>query len=138
MADIQGKAIVWYIGDGGSPETFSKIGATTSDGFTIANSVVERNTKDSSGWTEVFPSGTLKTFSGTISGEWNDTAPQQRLKAIAESLDPEVNMWAYDGAGNKYVASFMIESWELTGEAEGFGQFSCSLRNNGTVTKTTV
>lgn len=138
MADIQGKQLVWYIGDGAGSETFAKIGATTSDGFSISNSVIERNTKDSSGWTEVFPSGTLKTMSGTISGEWNDSAAQQRLKAVAESLDPKANFWAYDGAGNKYVAEFQIENYELTGETEGFVTFSCSLRNNGTVTKTTV
>lgn len=139
MADIQGKAIFVYIGDGATPtENFTKIGATTSDGFTISNSVTERNTKDSSGWTEVFPSGTLKTMNITISGEWNDTSAQQLLRDVAESTNPEANFKITDGAGDAYAGAFQVENFELTGETEGFGQFSCSLRNNGVIARETA
>lgn len=139
MADIQGKMIFVYIGDGATPtENFSKIGATTSDGFSISNSITERNTKDSSGWTEVFPSGTLKTMTISISGEWNDTSAQQLLRNAAESTDPQANFKITDGAGDVYEGEFQIENFDVTGETEGFGQFTCSLRNNGTVTRTTA
>lgn len=50
MADITGKSVLLYIGDGGSPEAFSLIAAGTSHSVTISSTTVEKNSKDSGGW----------------------------------------------------------------------------------------
>lgn len=135
MADITGKSVLLYIGDGGSPEAFSLIAAGTSHSVTISSTTVEKNSKDSGGWREIFPDGAIRSVSMTMSGIFTETAAQEALRAVAMSATPKANFRFNLGGTRRLTGQFQVTSYEHSGETEGFAQFTAQFESNGVITE---
>lgn len=134
MADITGKAVTLLVGDGGGGgEVFTTVAAATTHSLSISNSEVEFNTKDSGGWRDLFPTGSIKNISISASFQFTNTADQDRVKTIAMAADSSANFKFRDGSGEEFSGNFQITSFDLTGETEGFATFDISLSSNGII-----
>lgn len=133
MADITGKSVLLYIGDGGSPEAFALIAAGTSHSATISTTEVEKNSKDSGGWREIFPTGAIRSVALTMSGIFTDTAAQEDLRQLAMSADPSANFRFTFGGTRRITGNFQVTSYEHSGETEGFAQFTANFASNGVI-----
>lgn len=139
MPRIPGKLVLLYIGDGGSPEAFSLIARGTAHSVTINNTEVEVNTKDSGGWRDVYPEGSIKSLSVTMDGVYEETADQEALRALAMStVKPAGNFRLNLGGTRRFTGEFQVSSYQHSGETEGFAAFSVQLSSNGIITEEAV
>lgn len=134
MADIPGKQVLLYIGDGGGPETFGLIAAGTSHSVTITNTEVDKNSKDSGGYREVFPAGSIKSCQISMTGIYTETANQEALRNMVNADPPSGNFRFYLGGTRMIEGQFQVTSYEHSGETEGFAQFTAQFTSNGVFT----
>lgn len=135
MPDITGKSVLLYIGNGGAPEVFSLIAAGTSHSLTINQTEVEKNSKDSGGWREIFPTGSIRSISLSMSGIFRETADQDALRNLVMSSNPEANFRFNLGGTRRITGKFQVTSYEHSGETEGFAQFTAQFSSNGVITE---
>lgn len=139
MPDITGKSVLLYIGDGESPEVFSLIAAGTSHSMTINNTEVEKNSKDSGGWREVFPEGSIKSISLSMQGIFKETADQDLLRSLVMSTSNPAGNFRFNLGGTRRITGeFQVSSYEHSGDTEGFAQFTASFVSNGVITEEAV
>lgn len=137
MAGVPGKNVTVRIEDGVGIGTYTKLGKATVHRMVLNNSEVEVSHKDSGGWRDLFPEGSIKSMQVTMSLLLDDAdAPQAELRSRAEStVKPAANFQIVDGAGDRYVGEFQISTFELGGETEGFGATDITLASNGPITR---
>jgi TP901-1 family phage major tail protein len=136
MATIRGRDVTVKIGqDDGPPETFVTIASATVHTFSVNNTEVEVNTKDSGGWRDLFPDGSIKSIAVSMSFLFVDSAEQDQLRTLAESAAPAANFELHDGSGDVLTGEFQVTQYETTGETEGFAQVSVTLASNGIITR---
>lgn len=136
MPNIPGKNVLLEIGDGGAPENFSTIASGTSNSFTINNTEVEVNSKDSGGFRELFPEGSIKSIAMSMSGVYKETADQDALRNVAMStVDPSANFRMTLGGTRRITGRFQVSNYEHNGETEGFAGFSGQFSSTGVITE---
>ena len=135
MPDITGKSVRIYMGDGGAPEVFTLIGTSTLDELDINNTLVEKNSKDSGGWRELFPPGSIRSLSMAISGIFTDSAVQEALRQLTMSADPQANFRFHFGGTRRIVGAFQVSNYKHSGATEGFAQFSAQFESTGVMTE---
>jgi TP901-1 family phage major tail protein len=135
MADIPGKDVLLYIGDGGGPEVFSLIAAGTSHSMTVNSTTVVKNSKDSGGWSEIFPDGAIRSVSLSMSGIFKETADQDALRTLSMADPPSANFRFTLGGTRRITGNFQVTSYEHSGETEGFASFTASFESNGVITE---
>lgn len=135
MPDIPGKQVLLYMGNGGAPEVFSLIAAGTSHSMTVNQTEVEKNSKDSGGWREIFPVGSIRSISLSMTGIFKETADQDALRNLVMSSNPEANFRFNLGGTRRITGKFQITSYEHSGETEGFAQFTAQFSSNGVITE---
>lgn len=139
MADIRGRDLRLKIEDTEGGGTYSSVARSQEDGISIVNTTEEINTKDEQGWRVLYPQGSRKAMTLTMSGVGNDDATFERLKSVAEDTsDPAANFEAIIGDGDKYAGRFQVTQFDLTGRQEGAVTFSLTLESVGTVTRSAV
>lgn len=139
MPDIAGKEVLLYIEDPGTPGTFLLIAAGTSHTLTINNTEVDKNSKDSGGFREIFPEGSIKSV--TISGSWifQETADHDAVRDVAMSTSNPAATFRFNLGGTRRITGeFQVSSYEHNGDTEGFAGFSCQLASNGVITEEAV
>lgn len=138
MADIPGKTVTLRIEDSAGSGTYTKIAKATTHRLSINNSEVEVSHKDSGGWRDLFPEGSIKSMQITMSMLFDGTAAQVRLRNVAESTtNPAANLQFVDGNGDRLVGEFQVSSYEYGGETEGFASADATFASNGPVTRET-
>lgn len=139
MPDIAGKEVLLYIEDPATPGTYSLIAAGTTHSITINNTEVEKNSKDSGGWREVFPPGSIKSIAMSMQGIFKETADHDLLRNIAMSTsDPAANFRFNLGGTRRLVGEFQVTSYEHSGDTEGFAQFTANFASNGVIVEEAV
>lgn len=133
MPDIPGKDVLIYQGDGGGPEIFTKLASTQSDSVTINNSEVEKNTKNSGGFRELFAPGTIKSLSMNVRGVFEETADQDALLNLSMNASPSANFLFKLGGTRQLRGRFQVSSYEQSGETEGPTQFSGTFSSDGII-----
>lgn len=135
MADIPGKNITVKIEDAPSAGTYTKIARATVHRMSLNNTEVEVSHKDSGGWRDLFPEGSIKSMQITMSFQFSGSAEQELLASVARSTtNPAANFQFIDGNGDRYVGEFQVSTYELGGETEGFANADATLSSNGPVT----
>jgi predicted secreted protein len=118
-----------------SPPAWETVAFGQSDSFALSNSEVDATTKDSGGWSEVFPAGSIKT--ATIEASWvfADEETHQRVADVALSADPVITARVIDqDSGRYYAGEWLVTSYTLEGaSAEGFVVANVSMRNVGPI-----
>ena len=135
MPDITGKAVTIYMGDGAIPEVFTKIATCKEHSAKINNTVVEKNSKDSGGWREVFPPGSIRSVDLSLSGIFKESADQEALRRLAMSETPQANFRFYFGGTRRLTGLFQVTDYEHSGATEGFAEFSANFISNGVITE---
>lgn len=140
MALVKGRDFLIYIGDGGGPEVFNKLGALRTNSLSLNNRPVDITNKDTTaGFTAWDTAASVKEFQ--ISGEGfldAANAALQRLQTVARSQDPVANFEIRTGetGTSKWSGAMIIESLNLEGPTEGPVSYSLALRNKGDMTYT--
>ena len=136
MPDIPGKTVTVHIEDSEGSGSYTKIAKATVHRLTISNSEVEVSHKDSGGFRDLFPQGSIKSLGITMSGLFDGTAAQLRLRAVAESTtDTSANFRFVDGNGEELQGRFQVSSFEFGGETEGFASYDATLASTGVITR---
>ncbi len=112
---------------------YTTVAAAISDTLTITTSTVEVNTKDSGGFRDLFPAGSIKGIDIAAQWQFTDTTDQQRVRAIAMLSDPSANFRILDGSGMEFEGRFQLTQYEAAGETEGFVQVNISLSSTGVI-----
>lgn len=136
MADIAGKEVLLEQGDGADPEVFTLIAAGTQHDLTINNTEVEKNSKDSGGWRELFPEGSIKSMALTMQGIFKETADHDALRNLAMStVKPAANFRFSLGGTRRMTGEFQISNYQHSGATEGFAGFTANFSSNGIITE---
>ena len=136
MADIPGKNVTLFIEDSDGAGTYTKIAKATVHRLSVNNSEVEVSHKDSGGWRDLFPEGSIKSMQITMSMLFDGTAAQLRLRALAESTTNPAGLIRFvDGNGERLSGEFQISSYEYGGETEGFASADATFSSNGVITR---
>lgn len=135
MVRSQGKNFLLQISGSGGLTTLSEL---TSNSFSINNSEVDVTNKDSGSWQEKFAAGTIKSAELSGEGVFSDAASINTMKDVAMNTTPSATFRLLDGLGDYFEGEFQVNSFELTGETEGFATYSVSLASTGVVTSGTV
>lgn len=131
----QGKNFLLQVSGTSGLSTLSEL---TSNSFSINNSEIDVTNKDSGSWQEKFAAGTIKSAELSGEGVFSDAASVDTLKDIAMNTTPSAHFRMLDGLGDYFEGQFQVNSFELTGETEGFTTYSVSLGSTGVVTSGTV
>ncbi len=138
MANNPGKLFVILIEDTAGSGTWTVIAAGQSHNWTVNNSEVEINTKDSGSWRDLFPAGAIISISASLTFVFTSTADQARLVAVSETttgLGPVANFKLRDGAGEDLHGDFQVSSLEHGGETEGMVSINGTLSSTGPIAR---
>ncbi len=114
-----------------------KAGGTTVGGlratsFTINNQEVDVTNKDSSGMRELLAGAGIQSMSISANGVFTDAASEEtvRARAAANSIDA----WSIvSGNGDDWSGSFLVTSYERSGDHDSEEQFTISLASSGAI-----
>ena len=135
MADIPGKDVTLHVEDSPGAGTYTKVAKATVHGLTINNTEVEVSHKDSGGFRDLFPEGSIKSAQITMSVLYDASATHALLFTTAMSAtNPAANFRFLDGSGKILAGEFQISTIELGGETEGFASADLTLSSNGIFT----
>lgn len=137
MALVKGREFLLYIGDGGGPEVFLKLGAARSNSMTLNNRPVDVTNKDTvAGFTSWDTASSVKEMTQALEGFVDNANPGiTRLRQVAASQDPSANFRLMTGetGTSKWEGAFVVETFANEGPTEGPLSYSLQLRNKGDV-----
>lgn len=133
MAAQKGRDFVIYVGDGATPEVFTKLGALRATTMTLNGEMVDITDKNSAGWRELLADGGVKSMTLAGNGVFKDAAIEETLRAqaFAQSID---NYRVQSGNGNKFTGAFQITVYERSGDHNADEQFSITIESAGAIT----
>ena len=123
-----------YLGDGQTPEVFTVVAALKETSYDIENPEVDISTKDSDGWRELMPDGSLKKMDVAGSGYINQASRTLLTgKVTGGSIDNyEVR---YDD-GSKYAGQYQMTKLSGSGGSEGAEEFNIEMKSSKEITYT--
>ena len=130
-----GKELRLRIGNGLTPEHFSTMGASTQHSVSMSNTEVEKNTKDDGGWRSLIAKGAIKSMQVQQTAIFSDAADAQRIEQLIFDQDSSANFEVIVGPHEKYVGTFVVTSFEVSGGTEGFMEYSVTLASSGPITR---
>ncbi len=137
MAVQKGSAVLMKIGNAGSPETFTTIGALRSTSITINAETIDITNKDSSRVRTLLANAGIKSFSVSGSGIFDDGATHQSvLTAYSASTFSNYQFLVPDF--NTFTGAFQVTSMEYSGEYNDSAQYSLTFESAGAITIATV
>jgi len=137
MAVQKGSAVLIKVGNAGSPETFTTIGALRSSSITINSETIDITNKDSSRARTLLADGGIKSFSITGSGIFDDGATHQTvLTNFQASTFKNYQFLVPDY--NTFTGAFQVTSMEYSGEYNDSAQYSLTFESSGAITIATV
>lgn len=135
MPSQKGRDLLLKIGNGGSPETFTTIGAARTTAFSINNQPVDATTISDGGIQTLLPDAGAQVMQVKLDGLFKDSAAEELLRSAAFARTA-CNYKLYFPNGDIYSAAFVIESYSRGGTHDGLETFSVSLTRSGTGTFT--
>ena len=137
MAVQKGSAVLMKIGNAGSPETFTTIGALRSTSITINSETIDVTNKDSSRNRALLADAGIKSFSISGSGVFTDSASEQTiLTNFSSSTFKNYQFLVPDF--NTFTGAFQITTIEYAGSYNGEVTYSMSFESAGAITFATV
>lgn len=129
-----GRLFTLKISDGGSPPILLTIGGAKSTRMTLNAAPVDITNVASNGWKEYLPGGGAKELSVSLQGIFDSRTPGARKvwdAAMAQGAGGYLEAQLISGHGDSFVGTFVIESYERSGEDGNAEQFSCSIKSSG-------
>lgn len=130
MPSQKGRDLLLKIGDGGSPESFSTVGAARTTALTLNNQPADATSMADAGL-QAFEAGAgTQSMQIRLEGLFKDSTAEEALRAAAFDRAAK-NYELYFPNGDKYAAAFVIDSYARTGAHDGLETFSISLLRSG-------
>lgn len=135
MPSFKGRDFLLKAGDGGSPESFTTIGAARTNALSINNSPVDATSMENSGVQSLVADAGVQALQVTIDGLFKDSAAEELLRAAAFART-ERNYQIIFPNGDTYEAAFVIQDYNRSGSYDGVESFSATLVRTGSGTFT--
>ncbi len=131
----RGFNFVIYIGDGASPEVFTKLGSFRSNTLTFNGELVDVTDKNQAGWRLLMTGAGLRSLTMSGSGIFTDTADEETLRsqAFGQVLN---NYQMRSDSGKQFEGAFLITQYERGGEHNSEETFSATLESSGAIVHT--
>lgn len=128
----QGIDMLLKVGDGGGPETFTTLGASSNHTLSINNAQIDVSDKDSNRWGELLAAG-RRTMTITVEGLVSDDA---QWAIVEDNFQGDViqNYQLVYGNSQTIEGAFHIDSAEVSGPSDDAQRFSLTLTNSGAPT----
>ncbi len=134
MAATRGRLMLMKIGDFATGTQLAGLRTTT---FKMDNTIIDVSTKDTAGWRQLLEDGSLKFFTISATGIFQDTTTDETIRGyvFANSLNP----FAFIFPNGDYIeGTFQITTYERSGDYQGAETFSITLESTGIPTYTAV
>jgi len=110
-------------------------------GFTVTNDYVDVTTDDDSGWRTLLADPGLRSIEVTVGGITQDEillADMMAASVATDTVDANLPTGTANGVvtAGKLSGSFLISSYEQTGEHDGSAEFTATFMSTGTITYT--
>ncbi len=130
MTSQNGRDLVLKIGDGGSPETFSTIGAARTVEMSVANPAAAVTSLADGGIAALVADGGVQTLEITLQGLFKDSAAEAALHtaALGRTLN-DYQLCFPNGA--VYAASFAVTAYKRSGAYNALEDFTVTLARSG-------
>ena len=135
MPSQKGRDFLLKIGDGGTTEIFTSIGAARTNAMVVNNNPVDDTAMGDAGIQSMVVDAGVQTLQINIDGLFKDDVAEETLRAAA--MDRTVNNFqlAFPN-GDIYQAAFIIQDYNRSGSHDGLETFSASLIRSGAGTFT--
>ena len=130
MPSQKGRDLLLKIGNGGSPETFSAIGAARAVEMALNNQPADATTMDGQGLQSLQGDAGLQTLHLKLDGLFKDAASEETLRAAAFARSAN-NYELWFPNGDKYAAAFVVQDYRRGGSFDGLETFSLTLARSG-------
>jgi predicted secreted protein len=130
MPSQKGRDFLLKIGNGGTPETFTTIGAARAVSLTINNNPADATVLDSAGVQEWKPDAGLQDMRIVMEGLFRDTAAEESLRAAAMGRTSNNYRIAFPN-GDAYTAAFVVAQYARGGSYDGLETFSATFLRSG-------
>jgi TP901-1 family phage major tail protein len=135
MPSQKGRDLLLKIGDGGSPESFTTIGAARTAAMSLNNQPVDATSIGDAGVQALAPDAGVQTMTLRLDGLFKDAAAEETLRAAAFGRTAN-NYELYFPNGDKYAAAFVVAEYARQGSHDGLETFSVTLLRHGAGTFT--
>jgi predicted secreted protein len=130
MPSQKGRDLLLKIGDGGSPESFSTIGAARAVELALNNQPADATTMDGGGLQALQGDAGVQTLHIRLEGLFKDAAAEEALRAAAFArTSNNYELWFPNG--DKYAAGFVVQEYHRAGSFDGLESFSVTLARSG-------
>lgn len=139
MSGFSDRKLILKIGDGASPEVFTKIAALRDTTITETQATVETTNKDSAGNRTLLDDKTLLSMSVSGTGVFTDDATIASVRTAfrAGTLNNfEIDVVGTDAttAGEVLTGAFQITQFEVAGANASEVNYSITLESSGVIT----
>lgn len=130
MPGYAGRDLLLKIGNGGSPETFSTIGAARTVALTLNNQPVEATTMDANGAEGLSAAAGVQSLAVALDGLFKDAAAEETLRQRAFS-GAACNCQLLFPNGDVIAGAFVVGDYHRSGPYDGLEGFSVTLHRTG-------
>ena len=135
MPSQNGRDLLLKIGSGGSPETFTTLGAARTVDMTVNNQPADMTSTNSNGFHTLQADGGVQSLEIVLAGLFKDAAAEETLRAAAFSRTTNNYQLLFPN-GDMYAAAFVIGDYKRSGSYDGLENFSVTLLRSGVGTFT--
>ena len=130
MPSQKGRDLLLKIGDGGSPEAFTTIGAARTVSMTLNNQAQDSTSMADSGVQTLQPDAGVQIMTAALDGLFKDAAAEETLRATAFGRAVKNYQLLFPN-GDLYTASFVVQNYARSGSHDGLETFSVTLARSG-------
>lgn len=130
MASQKGRDFLIKIGDGGTPESFTVLGAARTGKMTVNNNPVDDTAMDSNGVQSLAGDAGVQSMEISVDGLFKDAAAEESLRQAAFSGAAGAYQLIFPN-GDIYQADFVIRDYTRGGSYDGLESFSATLVRSG-------
>ena len=137
MASQKGRDFLLKIGDGGTTEVFTSLGAARTNAMVVNNNPVDDTAMGDVGVQSMAADAGVQTLQINIDGLFKDEVAEETLRAAAMNRTINNFQLAFPN-GDIYQAAFIIQDYNRSGSHDGLETFSASLIRTGVGTFTSA
>jgi len=137
MAGQKGRDFLLKMGDGGTTEVFTSIGACRTVSLSLSNNPVDDTTLDGAGIQTMVADAGVQSMTLSVDGLFKDAVVEETFRAAAYSPAAGNYTLSFPN-GDSYLASFIIQDYSRGGSHDGLETFSATLVRSGSGTYTAV
>ena len=135
MPSQNGRDLLLKIGNGGSPEIFTTIGAARTTEVAINNQPAAMTSMNSNGFEVLQADAGVQSLEITLQGLFKDSAAEETLRTAVFSRTANNYQLLFPN-GDTYAASFVTGAYKRSGSYDGLESFSVTLLRSGSGTFT--